>query len=171
MCTASGSYGPWPGVQQAGGEASCSQANSGAWGKQPSNAAKRASLPQLPLLRVGCVCSVTPVVMAVFLSPGSPRAGREGIPVLGMLGLGWRCRGSGEAAMGRAGRIFNPMKPRVLQIRPAMGRAGRICNTLGFIGLHTSRSFLFTDQLAPGPQVLGFLLPSLFLSPLRNRCG
>ena len=67
-----------------------------------------------------------------------------------MLGLGWRCRGSGEAAM---------------------GRAGRICNTLGFIGLHTSRSFLFTDQLAPGPQVLGFLLPSLFLSPLRNRCG
>lgn len=36
---------------------------------------------------------------------------------------------------------------------------------------HSGRSFLFTDQLAPGPQVLGFLLPSLFLSPLRNPCA
>lgn len=116
--------------------------------KQPSNAAKRVSLPQLRLPRVGCVCSMTAAVMAVFLSPGCPQAGREGILVLGMLGLGWRCRGSGEAAMGRAGRI----------------------SSTGF-HRHSSRSFLFTDQLAPGPQVLDFLLPSLFLSPLRNRCA
>lgn len=92
--------------------------------KQPSNAAKRVGLPQLRLLRVGRVCSVTAVVMAVFLSPGSPRAGREGIPVLGMLGLGWRCRGSGEAAV---------------------GRAGRISNTLGFIGIAAGASYSRTS--------------------------
>lgn len=92
--------------------------------KQPSNAAKRVSLPQLRLPRVGCVCSVTAVVMAVFLSPGCPQAGREGILVLGMLGLGWRCRGSGEAAM---------------------GWAGRISNTLGFIGTAAGASYSQTS--------------------------